>query len=153
MRNTCSPAAGLAAGTGCTKKNELRLGSEDCRIGVLRARPRGCRAARSRSIRPGTILRPLLGADLLLHANEVVSTSRLIDDLWSGAPPPGATATLHSHVRNLRTVLEPSRNRGGPSEVLLTQRPGYLLRVAPGDLDAWRSEQLIQEGRRALGRR
>ena len=103
-----------------------------------------------REIVLGTTCEAALLADLLLHANEVVSTSRLIDDLWSGTPPPGAAATLHSHVRNLRRVLEPSRNRGGPSEVLLTQRPGYLLKVPPGDLDAWRSEQLIEAGRRAL---
>ena len=85
-----------------------------------------------REIVLGTTREAALLADLLLHANEVVSTSRLIDDLWSGASPPGAAATLHSHVRNLRRVLEPSRNRGGPSEVLLTQRPGYLLKVPPG---------------------
>jgi len=103
-----------------------------------------------REIVLGTTREAALLADLLLHANEVVSTSRLIDDLWSGTPPPGATATLHSHVRNLRRVLEPSRNRGGPSEVLLTQRPGYLLRVAPDDLDTWRSERLIGEARRSL---
>ena len=33
-------------------------------------------------------------AMLVLHANEVVSTDRLLDELWDGDPGPGATTTL-----------------------------------------------------------
>ena len=89
-------------------------------------------------------------ADLLLHANQVLSTSRLIDDLWHGEPPPGAVATLHTYVRNLRHLLEPGRAAGSASETLITRRPGYMLRVDPDCLDVWRAERLAAEGRSAL---
>ncbi|HEX4753605.1 MAG TPA: BTAD domain-containing putative transcriptional regulator, partial [Solirubrobacterales bacterium] len=32
----------------------------------------------------------------------------------------------------------------------MTRRPGYVLRVEPGDLDAWQFERLLEEGHRAL---
>ena len=89
-------------------------------------------------------------ADLLVHANVVVPTSRIVDDIWGGDPPPGAVATLHTYIKNLRRVLEPDRVGGGQSEVLLTRRPGYLLRVEPDELDAWHCQRLIAEGRAAL---
>ena len=89
-------------------------------------------------------------ADLLVHANEVVPTSRLVDDLWRGAPPPGAVATLHTYVRNVRRLLEPSRAIGERSEVLIARRPGYVLRVQSDELDASRARRLIEEGRVAL---
>jgi DNA-binding SARP family transcriptional activator len=89
-------------------------------------------------------------ADLLLHANQTVATDRLIDDVWQGEPPPGASATLHTYVKNLRRRLEPSRSAGSPSEILLTRRPGYQLRVAADSFDLWRTERLIELGRQSL---
>src|SRR5215470_16720315 len=71
--------------------------------------------------REGTLL-----AILLVHANEVVSVDRLIDDLWRGEPPPSAGPTLANYVKSLRRALEPQRARGTESRVLVTQRPGYL---------------------------
>jgi DNA-binding SARP family transcriptional activator len=91
----------------------------------------------------------LLG-DLLVHANEVVSADRLIDDLWHGEPPAGAAATLHTYVRNLRRRLEPRRASRAVSEMLLTRRPGYQLLVDRDGLDSWRAERWIREGRDAL---
>jgi DNA-binding SARP family transcriptional activator len=35
---------------------------------------------------------------LLIHADEVVSAERLIDDLWEGVPPRSAHATLQTHI-------------------------------------------------------
>jgi DNA-binding SARP family transcriptional activator/tetratricopeptide (TPR) repeat protein len=91
----------------------------------------------------------LLG-DLLVHANEVVSADRLIDDLWHGVPPAGAGATLHTYVRNLRRRLEPGRASRAESEVLVTRRPGYQLLVDRDGLDSWRAEAWIRDGRDAL---
>jgi DNA-binding SARP family transcriptional activator len=54
-------------------------------------------------------------------------------------------------VVRLRRALEPARARGAAGEVLVTRGPGYLLRVAPGALDAARFEELTAAGRRALG--
>jgi DNA-binding SARP family transcriptional activator/tetratricopeptide (TPR) repeat protein len=88
---------------------------------------------------------------LLLHANRVVPSDRLIDELWAGRPPAQATITLQSYVSSLRRALESGRPAGATSTLLLWRSPGYLLRVAPDELDAIRFERLVREGRAALG--
>ena len=98
----------------------------------------------------GSTREAALLSDLLVHANNVVPAERLIDDVWRGDPPPGAVATLHTYVKNLRRLLEPDPTTGVAREVLVTRRPGYLLRVDSEGLDAWRGERLIAQGRSAL---
>ena len=44
---------------------------------------------------------------LLLHANEVVSAERLIDELWGERPPESAANVLQTYVSHLRRLLEP----------------------------------------------
>ena len=89
-------------------------------------------------------------AVLLVHLNEVVSIDRLIDELWGETPPNAATASLQAYVSNLRRVLEPDRSPRMPATVLVTEAPGYVLRVPPVQLDAARFEDLATPGRRAL---
>jgi YVTN family beta-propeller protein len=79
-------------------------------------------------------------AYLLLHANEVVPSARLIDVLWDERPPPTASKVLQNAVSNLRKQLGDGR--------LATRDPGYLLRVEEGELDLERFERLAKEGRR-----
>ena len=59
-------------------------------------------------------------------------------------------ATLHTYVKNVRRLLEPGRATGTASDILVTRRPGYLLRVEADELDAWRAARLISDGRAAL---
>jgi DNA-binding SARP family transcriptional activator len=92
----------------------------------------------------------LLLALLLTRPNQVVSVEALIGGLWGDQPPPTAARTLQSHVKRLRRVLEPDRVRGAAGQVLVTRQPGYLLRVAPGALDAARFEELTGQAHRAL---
>jgi DNA-binding SARP family transcriptional activator/tetratricopeptide (TPR) repeat protein len=107
--------------------------------------------AESRPLRlGGSKQRALLGI-LLLNANEVVSSDRLIDELWDRDAPESATKALQVHVSQLRKALEPGRAPGDPASVLLTQPPGYVLKVAPERLDRERFEHLAAEGRRLLG--
>ena len=87
-------------------------------------------------------------AFLLVHANEVVPVDALAEGVWEGRPPESATATLRTYVSHLRKVLDPSASEAA-GQVLVTRPPGYLLRVAPGQLDSHRFEQLLEEGRRA----
>lgn len=87
-------------------------------------------------------------AILLVHANELVSSDRLIDELWP-QPPETAANTLQVYVGKLRKALEPRRTRGAPAEVLVTRAPGYMLRVEAGQLDAERFESLLADGSRA----
>ena len=79
----------------------------------------------------GAKARALL-ALLLVHANQVVAPDRLIDDLWDGAPPNTARPTLQTYVSQVRKSL--------PRGSLVTRPSGYVLEVAPGDVDALRFE-------------
>jgi len=80
-------------------------------------------------------------AYMLLHANEVVPSGRLIDVLWDERPPPTASKILQNAVSHLRRQLGDGR--------LLTRGPGYVLRVGAGELDAQDFERLAKEGRGA----
>ena len=84
--------------------------------------------------------RALLGA-LLLHANEVVSTARLVDELWGEQPPATADKLVQGYVHALRKQLDP--------DTLVTQAPGYLLRVDPEALDLLEFQRLTREARSA----
>ena len=77
--------------------------------------------------------RALLGL-LLVHANELVSTDRLIDELWSGRPPPSAQKALQGYVSQLRRALPPG--------TILTRSPGYVLEAQ--DSDAAEFERLTR---------
>jgi DNA-binding SARP family transcriptional activator/DNA-binding beta-propeller fold protein YncE len=86
---------------------------------------------------------------LLLHANEVVPTDRLIDELWGESPPESAANMLQGYVSHLRKTLEPGRRRG-EHEVLVSRPPGYVLQVTPEQVDGARFERLVGEGRALL---
>src|SRR4051794_39148477 len=85
----------------------------------------------------GTKQRALL-ALLLLHANRVVPRDRLIDELWATDPPDPARTALQVQVSGLRKALGRER--------IVTDSPGYLVRVEPGELDVERFEQLVASG-------
>ena len=89
-------------------------------------------------------------AVLLVHANEVVSSDRLVDELWGERPPDTAVAALHGLVSQLRRALEPDRRPRGPGSVLVTRAPGYQLLVPRGTLDSHRFEELLTDGRCAV---
>lgn len=72
---------------------------------------------------------------LLLQANQVVSTERLSEELWGEQPPPTARTRLHGLILQLRKLFEPA-HVGSSYEVLITHPSGYLLRVAPDQLDS-----------------
>jgi DNA-binding response OmpR family regulator len=65
---------------------------------------------------------------LLLDAGEVVSTDRLIDELWGEEPPRSARSVLQVYVANLRKVLEPDRPPRAASFLLKSQPPGVASR-------------------------
>src|SRR5438552_8849439 len=86
----------------------------------------------------GASQRALL-ALLLLHVNEVVSSDRLIDELWSAEPPASGVTALQVRVSQLRKALGPAAER------LETRPPGYVLRVRPEELDLDRFTRLLNE--------
>jgi DNA-binding SARP family transcriptional activator len=83
-------------------------------------------------------------AMLVLHANEVVSSSRLIDALWGERPPATALAAVHNYASQLRREV-------GLEDVLVTRAPGYVLELDPDQLDLRRFERLVEEARGAVG--
>jgi DNA-binding SARP family transcriptional activator len=91
----------------------------------------------------GGLRQRALLATLTLHANEVVATDRLIDELWGEHPPPSATHTVQVFVSRLRRALGPASGR------LETVPPGYRLSVEPWEVDASRAERLLAEARAA----
>ncbi len=88
-------------------------------------------------------------AVLLLEEGRTVSVDRLVDDVWSGAPPERAEASLHSYVSTLRRVLEPDRRPRQPAELLVRRGAGYALVVPPQDVDFRRFAQLVEQARRS----
>ena len=88
-----------------------------------------------RQISLGTGRQRALLAFLLVHANEVVSSDRLLEELWTGKPPPSAQKVLQGYVSQLRRVL--------PPQTIVTQGPGYVL--AAGETDAHEFAQLVDQ--------
>lgn len=84
--------------------------------------------------------RSLLGG-LVIRAGHVVSTDRLLDELWGEHPPKTATTSLQNMVSQLRKLLG--------AEVLLTKPPGYVLQVEPEQVDAVRFERIVAGARAA----
>ena len=82
---------------------------------------------------------------LALHANEIVSSDRLIQELWGELPPSTAAKALQNLVSRLRKTIDPEE-----SGVLGTRPPGYVLRVEDEEIDCRRFERLVVEGRQAL---
>ncbi len=94
-------------------------------------------------VRDGERVLPLGGARrravlglLLLDANRVVSVDGLVDGVWGNSPPASAQASLQNHISRLREEL---------GDRLATRAPGYVLRVAPDELDFDRFRRLVEE--------
>src|SRR5262245_3406966 len=88
--------------------------------------------------------RRALLALLIVHANETVSTDRIVEELWGEHSPPTAPKVIQNHVSQLRRALGDG--------LLVTESSGYRLRMEPGKLDLDRFEELLAEGRSALDR-
>jgi DNA-binding SARP family transcriptional activator len=100
----------------------------------------------------GPLQRAVL-ALLLIERGRVVSVDRLIDQLWRREPPPRAIASLQAYVSNLRRILEPGRARRAPARILVSEPPGYALRLPADAVDAWRFEELLGAAREAAAAR
>ena len=83
-------------------------------------------------------------ARLVVARRRVVPVSDLVDDLWV-SPPEGAVAAVRTFVAALRKAIEPGRPARAPATLLVTRGPGYALRCAPDQVDAWRFERAVTE--------
>jgi predicted ATPase/DNA-binding SARP family transcriptional activator len=87
-------------------------------------------------------------AFLVLHSNRAVSRDALIEAVW-GSQRSSSDNRLSMAVARLRKALEPLDSGGEPR--LRTVSGGYMLSLAPGELDAWVFAERVREGRGALG--
>jgi DNA-binding SARP family transcriptional activator len=78
-----------------------------------------------------------------MNANRVVPTERIIELLWGGDAPAGASHAVHSYMSALRGFMPPE---GG----LVNARPGYHLEVDPGHVDLHEFRGLVVSGRQRL---
>jgi DNA-binding SARP family transcriptional activator/tetratricopeptide (TPR) repeat protein len=90
---------------------------------------------------------------LVLHAGEVVSADRLIDELWGENSPPTAGTVVQGLISKLRKLLEPGRLKGEPGGMIETVGRGYRLAVGPEEIDANRFKQLLDDARLTSGER
>ncbi|MCB0893964.1 MAG: AAA family ATPase [Nocardioides sp.] len=93
--------------------------------------------------------RALLAA-LALHRGRAVAVDTLADIVWNGAPPPGVAGTLQGYVAGLRRALEPERTTRGGGTLLVTEQPGYALRLPEGDLDTAAFEAVVSAAHTAV---
>ncbi|MFE9579961.1 BTAD domain-containing putative transcriptional regulator [Nocardia sp. NPDC006044] len=92
-------------------------------------------------------------AALLFAAGGPLSAAQLVDAVWGDELPGDAVASLRSHVRLLRRLIEPDRAPRTPSSILVSVGDGYELRVAPTAVDVRQAEELARsaDNARAAG--
>jgi DNA-binding SARP family transcriptional activator len=98
----------------------------------------------------GPALQRALFGLLLTQVDRPVAVDALIDQLWSGAPPPAAMTSLRAYVSNLRRVLDPKRSPRAPARVLRSRAPGYLLDSVGVNFDVHQFTRHVVAARRAL---
>jgi DNA-binding SARP family transcriptional activator/tetratricopeptide (TPR) repeat protein len=102
-------------------------------LGPLEVRSNG------RTLELGGQKQRVLLAMLLLEANRVVSSDRLIEAIWEGQPSATAQKGLQVLVSQVRKLLGRER--------VQSRAPGYALTVEPDELDVDRFLRLRAEGR------
>ncbi|MEW2287297.1 AfsR/SARP family transcriptional regulator [Streptomyces sp. NPDC047841] len=86
-------------------------------------------------------------ARLVAAGGRLVATDTLVDDLWA-EPPVRAVGALRTFVAALRRAIEPDRPPRTPPRILVTEGPGYVLRLPRDDVDVHRFEDALARARR-----
>ena len=84
-------------------------------------------------------------ATLLLSANKVVTTDRLLEAIYGEDLPPTARAQVQISISSLRRTFTSCSSE----PVIVTHTHGYMLKVESGRLDSERFEELITAARTA----
>lgn len=95
-----------------------------------------------------SLQRRLLGL-LALQPGTVVPVSHIVDALWGEDPPRTCMDLVHSHVAQLRRLLEPDRERRSRSTVLKSVQSGYVIELAREQVDISRFDDLVDAGNQA----
>lgn len=89
-------------------------------------------------------------AILLLHADQVVPSDRLLALLGGKRASSCSSGAMQVYVSNLRRALEPERASRAPARVLVSQAGGYRLATGAAAIDAARFEAGTTAGIRLL---
>ncbi|MGY1584676.1 BTAD domain-containing putative transcriptional regulator [Streptomyces sp. MN13] len=90
--------------------------------------------------------REVLGR-LVAAGGRMVATDTLVHDLWA-EPPVRAVGALRTFVAALRRAIEPDRPARTPPRILVTEGPGYALRLPRDTVDVHRFEDVLARARR-----
>ncbi len=89
---------------------------------------------------------------LVSRVGQPVAIDVIVEELWTGRPPPSAITSLQAYVANLRRVLEPDRAPRTPTTVLRTCGRSYLLDDRVVEVDVRRFDERATAGWQALDR-
>jgi DNA-binding SARP family transcriptional activator len=84
---------------------------------------------------------------LLVKPGQVVPVETFIDELWPHRPPDDARSLVHNYMSRVRRALR--RASADVAARLVTRKPGYLLRVADGELDSLQFTRLVAQAKEA----
>jgi DNA-binding SARP family transcriptional activator len=84
-------------------------------------------------------------AMMLLDANRILPVERLIDAVWDESPPPTAKSQIQICVSSIRRILMAA----GMPDAIVTQPPGYALRIEEDQLDLSAFDRLNTQARSA----
>ena len=62
---------------------------------------------------------------LMKHAGEVISTERLLQEVWEYPPGTGDPNLVRAHIKNIRSKIEPKPNN--PTYIKTISRHGYVI--------------------------
>ncbi|MEU4203913.1 AfsR/SARP family transcriptional regulator [Streptomyces sp. NPDC045470] len=108
------------------------------------------------SVTPTAVKPRKVLALLALQANQLVSTSSLVEEVWGESPPRSVQTTLQTYILQLRTLISAALGEdraglpNGAKSVLVTEPGGYLLDTMGGLVDVQEYEALATAGHRAL---
>ncbi|MEU6548566.1 BTAD domain-containing putative transcriptional regulator [Streptomyces sp. NPDC046859] len=94
----------------------------------------------------------MLLAVLLCDANQLVSTDRLIAELWGARPPQSVNKLLQGYVSRVRRALGDESGDLLVTHVHGYRAHGYRLVVTPDEVDSHRFVELVKRGGQELGR-
>ncbi len=85
---------------------------------------------------------------LLASPNQVVSTDRLVDEVWGDEPPDSARHLVQDYIWRFRRLL------GEVEDGLRIDRQGsgYTIAVSPNELDALQLARAVDEAEQLIGR-
>lgn len=89
---------------------------------------------------------------LAVNAGTTVRTEQLIDELWPSGPPQSVRTGLQTYVYQLRKLFAHGFRSAMGKNVLTTDPGGYMLAVPRDNIDLFRFQNLVEEGRSALRR-